>query len=98
MEWQQLAMIMGAVLAVALILGQWTAMALGSTGLLLLWIARGETGISSVGSVIWNTANSYVLIAVLLWFLSLNCLAPIFTEQRDGSLQTRRLCSYRFEI
>lgn len=69
MEWQQLALIMGAALAMALILGQWTAIALGSTGLLLLWIARGETGVSSVGSVIWNTSNSYVLIAVPMFLL-----------------------------
>lgn len=69
MDWQQLALILGLALSVMLILGQWTAMALGSVGLLLLWVARGETGVFSVGSVIWNTANSYVLIAVPMFLL-----------------------------
>jgi C4-dicarboxylate transporter DctM subunit len=69
MDWQQLALIMGVALALALALGQWTAMALGAVGMLLLWIARGEAGLFSIGSVIWNTANSYVLIAVPMFLL-----------------------------
>ncbi|MGE4048806.1 MAG: TRAP transporter large permease [Acetobacteraceae bacterium] len=69
MEWQDFALIMGAALALLMAIGQWTAMALGSVGMLMLWLARGEMGLNSVGSVIWNTANSYILIAAPMFLL-----------------------------
>lgn len=69
MEWQEFALIMAAALAVTMVLGQWTAMALGCVGMLMLWLARGDIGLSSVGSVIWNTANSYILIAAPMFLL-----------------------------
>jgi len=69
MEWQTLALILGLLLVVAMFMGQWTAVALGAVGTLMLWLARGHVGINSIGSVIWNTANNYVLIAVPMFVL-----------------------------
>lgn len=56
-------------LAVAMLAGQWTAFALGSAGMLMLFLSRGTLGLSSMGSVVWNSVNSYVLIAVPLFLL-----------------------------
>lgn len=69
MEWQDYALIMGLALAVLMIVGQWTALALGSVGVFMLWLSRGDIGLSSIPSVIWNTANSYILIAVPMFLL-----------------------------
>jgi tripartite ATP-independent transporter DctM subunit len=56
-------------LAVAMLAGQWTAFALGSSGMLMLFITRGTLGLTSLSSVVWNSVNSYVLIAVPLFLL-----------------------------
>ncbi|MBM3490168.1 MAG: TRAP transporter large permease subunit [Alphaproteobacteria bacterium] len=69
MGWQEFGLVLVLVLGVALVLGQWTALALGSAGMLMLYLARGEMALNTVGSVIWNTANSYVLIAVPMFLL-----------------------------
>jgi len=69
MVWQDYAIIMGLLLAFLMVIGQWTAMALGSVGMFMLWLSRGDMGLNSVGSVIWNTANSYILIAAPMFLL-----------------------------
>lgn len=56
-------------LAATMLLGQWTAFALGASGALILFLSRGSLGLSSMSSVVWNTVNSYVLIAVPLFLL-----------------------------
>ena len=56
-------------LVVAMLIGQWTAFALGSAGMLVLYLSRGSLGLSSISSVVWNSVNSYVLIAVPLFLL-----------------------------
>jgi len=56
-------------LAVAMLAGQWTAFALGTAGMLMLYLSRGTLGLTSMSSVVWNAVNSYVLIAVPLFLL-----------------------------
>jgi len=56
-------------LALSLMLGQWIAFALGSSGLLVLYLSKGELGLAAISSVIWNTTNSYVLVAIPLFLL-----------------------------
>lgn len=56
-------------LAVAMLAGQWTAFALGTAGMLMLFLSRGTLGLTSMSSVVWNSVNSYVLIAVPLFLL-----------------------------
>jgi C4-dicarboxylate transporter DctM subunit len=56
-------------LAAAMLLGQWTALALATAGMLMLFLSRGMLGLSAISSVVWNTVNSYVLIAVPLFLL-----------------------------
>jgi len=69
MGWEMMLFILVGTLFLMLILGQWTAFALGFAGTLVLYIARGTTGFVSISSVVWNTANSYILIAVPLFLL-----------------------------
>ena len=69
MGWQEFGLVLALVLGIALVLGQWTALALGTAGMLMLYLARGEMALNTVGSVIWNTANSYVLIAAPMFLL-----------------------------
>ena len=56
-------------LAISLMLGQWIAFALGTSGLLVLYLSKGELGLAAISSVIWNTTNSYVLVAIPLFLL-----------------------------
>lgn len=56
-------------LALSLMAGQWIAFALGSSGLLVLYLSKGELGLAAISSVIWNTTNSYVLVAIPLFLL-----------------------------
>ncbi len=58
-----------AFLVISLMLGQWIAFALGSSGLLVLYLSKGELGLTAISSVIWNTTNSYVLVAIPLFLL-----------------------------
>lgn len=69
MGWEMMLFILVGTLFLMLILGQWTAFALGFAGTLVLYIARGTNGFVSISSVVWNTANSYILIAVPLFLL-----------------------------
>ena len=69
MEWQGYAALLVCLLATAMLLGQWTALALGAVGTLMLFLVRGEVGLLTINSVIWNTANSYILIAAPMFLL-----------------------------
>jgi tripartite ATP-independent transporter DctM subunit len=69
MEWQGYAALLLGLLGAAMLLGQWTALALGAVGTLMLFLVRGEVGLLIINSVIWNTANSYILIAAPMFLL-----------------------------
>lgn len=56
-------------LTVLLIAGQWMAFALGGVGMLIMYLSKGALGVQSLSSVVWNTANSYILIAVPMFLL-----------------------------
>lgn len=69
MDWETLALILIGSMALMLVLGQWTALALGTVGTLLLFLSRGKLGLMAVSSVVWNTSNSYILIALPMFLL-----------------------------
>lgn len=69
MGWESMLLVLVGTLFLMLILGQWTAFALGFAGTLVLFLARGTNGWISISSVVWNTANNYILIAVPLFLL-----------------------------
>ncbi|MGE0699918.1 MAG: TRAP transporter large permease [Hyphomicrobiaceae bacterium] len=56
-------------ITVMLISGQWMAFALGAVGMLVMYLSKGVLGLQSLSSVVWNTANSYILIAVPMFLL-----------------------------
>lgn len=56
-------------LAFMLLIGQWTALALGSVGVLVLYLSKGMLGLQALSSVIWNNSASYILIAVPMFLL-----------------------------
>jgi tripartite ATP-independent transporter DctM subunit len=56
-------------LAFMLLLGQWTALALGAVGVLILFLSKGLIGLEALSSVIWNNSASYILIAVPMFLL-----------------------------
>ena len=64
-----LMLILLAMLAASLLAGQWIAFALGATGMLILYLSKGMIGLQTISSVVWNNANSYILIAVPLFLL-----------------------------
>jgi C4-dicarboxylate transporter, DctM subunit len=69
MAWEMLGLFLVGFMALMLLLGQWTALALGTAGTVLLYLSRGEMGLLSIGSVVWNTSNSYILIALPMFLL-----------------------------
>ncbi|MGD9802205.1 MAG: TRAP transporter large permease [Hyphomicrobiaceae bacterium] len=52
-----------------LLIGQWTALALGSVGILTLYLSKGLIGLQAISSVVWNNSASYILIAVPMFLL-----------------------------
>ena len=56
-------------LALFLLVGQWTAFALGIVGVLIIVLSKGYIGLQGLSSVVWNNANSYILIAVPMFLL-----------------------------
>ena len=56
-------------LAIFLLVGQWTAFALGISGVLIIMLSKGYIGLQGLSSVVWNNANSYILIAVPMFLL-----------------------------
>ena len=69
MSIELLTLILVASLAVMLMAGQWTAFALGICGVLVLYLSKGVLGLTALSSVIWNNANSYILIAIPMFLL-----------------------------
>ncbi|CAN5642993.1 TRAP transporter large permease subunit [soil metagenome] len=69
MNLELLTLILVASLAVMLMAGQWTAFALGICGVLVLYLSKGVLGLTALSSVVWNNANSYILIAVPMFLL-----------------------------
>lgn len=69
MNLELLTLILIASLAVMLMAGQWTAFALGICGVLVLYLSKGLLGLTALSSVVWNNANSYILIAVPMFLL-----------------------------
>ena len=63
-----MAVLLGA-LAIFLMVGQWTAFALGIVGVLIIVLSKGYIGLQGLSSVVWNNANSYILIAVPMFLL-----------------------------
>ncbi len=56
-------------LTLMLLIGQWTALALGAVGVLVLYLSKGLIGLQALSSVIWNNSASYILIAVPMFLL-----------------------------
>ncbi|MBI2741709.1 MAG: TRAP transporter large permease subunit [Rhodospirillales bacterium] len=69
MTLELLTLILVVSLAVMLMAGQWTAFALGICGVLVLYLSKGMLGLTALSSVVWNNANSYILIAVPMFLL-----------------------------
>jgi C4-dicarboxylate transporter DctM subunit len=69
MDLELLTLILVGSLAIMLMVGQWTAFALGITGVLVLYLSKGVIGLGALSSVVWNNANSYILIAVPMFLL-----------------------------
>lgn len=69
MSLELLTLILVVSLAVMLMAGQWTAFALGICGVLVLYLSKGVLGLTALSSVVWNNANSYILIAVPMFLL-----------------------------
>ena len=69
MSWEILALILVASMVFMLVIGQWTAFALGLVGVLILYLSRGTLALVSISSVVWNMSSSYILIAVPLFLL-----------------------------
>jgi tripartite ATP-independent transporter DctM subunit len=67
--WQALFVVLVIGITVSLLAGQWIAFALGTVGMTVVALSKGAMGLSSIGSIVWNTANSYVLIAIPLFLL-----------------------------
>jgi tripartite ATP-independent transporter DctM subunit len=69
MSWEIYALVLLGALTLLLVSGQWTAFALGSTGLLLIYLSRGLGAFPGVASVVWNNSSYYLLVAVPLFLL-----------------------------
>mgnify|MGYP001279916937 CR=1 FL=1 len=69
MNLEMLTLVLVASLVVMLVAGQWTAFALGICGVLVLFLSKGALGLTALSSVVWNNANSYILIAVPMFLL-----------------------------
>ena len=69
MSLELLTLILVVSLALMLMAGQWTAFALGICGVLVLYLSKGVIGLTTLSSVVWNNANSYILIAVPMFLL-----------------------------
>jgi C4-dicarboxylate transporter, DctM subunit len=69
MSLEVLTLVLVVSLAVMLMAGQWTAFALGICGVLVLYLSKGMLGLTALSSVVWNNANSYILIAVPMFLL-----------------------------
>ncbi len=69
MSLELLTLVLVACLAILLVAGQWTAFALGISGVVVLYLSKGMLGLGALSSVVWNNANNYILIAVPMFLL-----------------------------
>lgn len=69
MTWEILFIIFVLLIAGSLLIGQWIAFALGSAGIIIILLSRGFLGLSAINSIVWNTTNNYLFIAVPLFLL-----------------------------
>jgi len=67
MSIETLTIILVCLLAVFMLSGVWTAVALGLSGSILIFLAKGEIGLHALGSILYNSANSYILVAIPLF-------------------------------
>lgn len=69
MIWWVALIILIVMIAVAMISGLWTAIALGVPALIVVYIVLGDRGLTSLGSLLWNNTSGFVLTAVPLFLL-----------------------------
>jgi len=69
MTWEVLFFVFVFLIATSLLMGQWIAFALGSAGIVIILLSRGLIGLSAINSIVWNTTNNYLFIAVPLFLL-----------------------------
>lgn len=69
MEWYIALALITVVLMVLLGFGQWIAMALGTAGVIAIVVETGFGRTSTLGSITWNSVNSFVLTAIPLFIL-----------------------------
>jgi tripartite ATP-independent transporter DctM subunit len=69
MSWEILFVVFVFLIATSLLMGQWIAFALGSAGIIIILLSRGLLGLSAINSIVWNTTNNYLFIAVPLFLL-----------------------------
>lgn len=69
MSWELVLVVSIGLIFILLLLGQWIALALGLAGVILLYVSGGSQALLSIGSVVWNNVNSYILIAIPLFIL-----------------------------
>ncbi len=67
MEWNVGLIISSFVLILLLIGGEWIAFGLGGAGIFALYLYGGVTSFRPIGSVIWNSTNSFTLTAIPLF-------------------------------
>ncbi len=67
MTWQLSLLLLGSGIGVLLLAGLWTAVALGASGMLVIYLYGGERDLGALGSIAWNLSNSFVLTAVPLF-------------------------------
>ncbi len=69
MGWEVVLLIVCALLVVLLLSGLWIAFGLGLAGVLLLLVSGGVASLAPLGSIGWNTVESFVLTSVPLFIL-----------------------------
>ncbi len=69
MEWYIALILLTVVLLLLLGLGQWIALALGTAGVLAIIVESGFGRTATLGSIAWNSVNSFVLTAIPLFIL-----------------------------
>lgn len=69
MEWYLVLTLITVVLLILLGLGQWIALALGTAGIVAIIVESGLDRTATLGSIAWNSVNSFVLTAIPLFIL-----------------------------
>lgn len=69
MSWQALLLLYAGILGVLIGIGTPIAVALGITALAGIFITHGTTLLPTVGDIVWNTGNSFTLVAIPMFIL-----------------------------